>query len=243
MAIGTEIGALGARHEHRAHVHACMHAATEVAAPAAPTAAPAIAVAPATATTAAAQAVSRGGTAAVRATGTGAALLGQVASTVARSSIAVQVLNALQRNGARIDVLDDRSFDAEYPGAGGVYLPDQDRIVLPRSAASDPAKLALVLVHEGTHWLQDHVGTGRLDSLGGPLAQALRGADALQTGGGPQNGKDVEWHDEAQAYLVESLAAHQLGMEDPGLGSDARTGATLTYAQTLARVKAEPLYQ
>jgi hypothetical protein len=184
-----------------------------------------------------------GGTAAGSATGTGAALLGQVTNTVAGSSIAVQVLQALQKNGARIDVLDDRTFNAKYPGAGGVYLPEEDRIVLPRSAATDPRKLALVLVHEGTHWLQDHVGTGKLDSLGGPLADALRGANALKTGVGNANSKDVEWHDEAQAYLVESLAAHQLGMRDPGLGSDARTGATLSYDQTLARVKAEPLYR
>jgi hypothetical protein len=164
-------------------------------------------------------------------------LMDRVQAAVAGSPIAAQALSEMQRGGVKIITMDDASFNAKYKGASGVYEPSSDTIVLPTSTVNDQRKLALVLFHEGIHWLQDRVGTpSQLAQLGGPIADALRGANALRDA--PQGNPIAH---ETQAYVLEALVAKELGVFDGGLGT--QNGRVLSYDEVSQRVSGNPLYQ
>jgi hypothetical protein len=159
------------------------------------------------------------------------------ASTILASSpLAQEILAAA--GTAQVRVLSDAEFESRYPGAAGVYDPATDTITLPQRIASNPQDMALVLLHELTHYIQD-TRPGGLQSLGGAVAQALEGAGAV--GSLSSSGSTQVLHQEAEAYLLEALVAQQSGMRATGLGVSA-SGAPLTYQQTLARVAGHPAY-
>jgi hypothetical protein len=170
--------------------------------------------------------------------GTNASMLAQVAQQLAGSPIAQQVLSAMAQGGGDIQVLPDAQFRAKFGAASGAYQPSTNIVSLPQSVASDPEQLRIVLLHEAVHWAQDNV-QGGIAGLGGPTAQALEGAGALRNVN--PNSKEGAQHDEAQSFVLEALAAQQLGIRDPGMGTS--NGRVLGYEQTLARVKGTPGYQ
>lgn len=154
------------------------------------------------------------------------------------SPIAQQVLSAMAQGGGDMQVLSDAQFRARFGAASGAYQPSTNIVSLPQSVANDPELLRIVLLHEAVHWAQDNV-QGGIAGLGGATAQALEGAGALRTVN--PNSKEGAQHDEAQAFLLEALAAQQLGIRDPGMGTS--NGRVLSYAQILARVRNTPGYQ
>jgi hypothetical protein len=172
--------------------------------------------------------------------GTGAALM-QTAGGGAQGAVplAEQVLQAVQAGGARVQVIPDAQFTAQYGRAEGIFDPATNAISIPQHVAQNPDAMSLVLLHEGTHWLQHNV-PGGLEALGGPVAQALQGAGATTVQVDP-NSKAASQQDEAQAYLLEALAANQLGIKDPGLGTDP-AGRIRDYAAIKAEVLATPEY-
>lgn len=150
----------------------------------------------------------------------------------------MQVLDALARGNVRIRVVSDAAFDRRYPGAGGIYDPNTDTILLPQRALRNGRTLALTMVHEGVHWLQRHVGHTRLASLGGAIASAVRTHGASSQSG---TARQRDLQDEAQAYILESVAAREMGIRDFGLGTDG-SGRTRSFEETLSTVAANPLY-
>jgi len=168
---------------------------------------------------------------------TGSSILAQAAASVPASAIADQVFGAAQAGGAQVDVLDDAAFSAKYGRASGVFDPNTNRISIPKSVAADPAKAGLVLLHEGVHWLQSNT-QGGIDALGGAVTQALQGASATSTAA---TGKPKQQQDEAQAYLLEALAANQAGIRDGGMGTTT-SGKVASYTQILGAVQSTPEY-
>jgi hypothetical protein len=187
------------------------------------------------ATTAEATAAPAADVAATAAAGPGAEIIQQVASQLGGSPLAQQVLSLIAQGGAAVNVVDDAAFHAKY-GANtqGIYDPNTHQIELPQSVTSDPEALRVVLLHEGVHWVQDNAPTA-LTQLEGPLLQAMQGSGALAADDGSSQA------DEAQAFMVEALAAQELGIDDPGMGSS--NGRALSYGSTLANVLATPEYQ
>lgn len=164
-------------------------------------------------------------------------LMTRVQAAVAGSPIASQALGEMQRAGVKIVTMDNATFSAKYKGASGVYEPSSDTIVLPESTVNDPRKLALVLFHEGIHWLQDSVGSpSKLASLGGPIGNALLGANALRDA---PRGNPIAH--ETQAYVLEAAVAKELGVYDGGLGT--QNGRVLSYDEVAQRVSSNALYQ
>ncbi|MCW2925280.1 MAG: hypothetical protein JWM98_2684 [Thermoleophilia bacterium] len=169
-----------------------------------------------------------------------AQLIDSAATGTEGSSVAQQVFSSLKSNGAQITTMDDAQFAAKYGDrTAGLFDPSTNGIVVPTRVAQDPAKLRLILLHEGVHWLQDNV-QGGAEGLGGPIGQALQGAGAVRQTQAVT--KADSQHDEAQAYLVEALTANQLGIKDAGLGVDA-SGKALNYDAILAKVASTPEYQ
>lgn len=169
--------------------------------------------------------------------GSGSQMLAPAELILGDSPIANQVFGALERYDARIDVLGDAEFAGRFGEAAGVFVPDENRIVMPESAYSDPAQTSLIMLHEGVHWLEGNV-IGGAQALGGPLADALASADAIRSY--QPGSKLADWHEEAQAYVAEAAAGAQLGLHDRGLGS--RNGQPLSYDEIMARIAAEPIY-
>ncbi|MBC7461546.1 MAG: hypothetical protein H7287_09320 [Thermoleophilia bacterium] len=64
----------------------------------------------------------------------------------------------------------------------------------------------------------------------------MRNASSSATGA-----KAIQQQREAQAYLLEALAANQAGVRDEGMGTTTR-GALATYAQIQSAVRATPEY-
>ncbi|MCB0880510.1 MAG: hypothetical protein KDC46_16190, partial [Thermoleophilia bacterium] len=162
------------------------------------------------------------------------AIIAAVGQDLGASEIAQQVFQSLGQADAAVDLIDDATFAQKYGArTGGIYDPNTKRIAIPESALQHPELLRIVLLHEGVHWMQDNV-PGGIAQAGGPLAQALSGAQALQIDGSTQS-------EEAQAYLTEAIVAKQLGIADPGMGTTS-AGEVLPYDQILAKVKATPEY-
>lgn len=165
-------------------------------------------------------------------------LIAQARRTLGRSGIGAQVLDEMSRAGVRIAVMSDAEFQAKYRGASGVYEPSRDTIIVPQSTIRDQRKLSLVMLHEGVHWLQDRVGSvSGMARLGGPIANAIAGAGALA-----DDPRGQSLNHEAQAYVLEALAAKELGIFDGGLGTS-RDGRTLSFEEVRQRVSSNPLYQ
>ncbi len=177
-------------------------------------------------------------TQAVAAAGTGNLLVRRAADGLKGSSIAQQVLQTIEANGARIETVPDGQFSKEFGArTAGAFDPKTNTISIPQSVANNPEKLRIVLLHEGVHWLQDNVAGGA-EALGGPIGDALRAAGAIrQTAPGTPNLQ----HDEAQAYLLEAIVANEVGIRDTGLGVDAN-GRPLTYDAILQKIRATPEY-
>lgn len=168
---------------------------------------------------------------------TATSLLSRAASAVPNSSIASQVFAAVEAGGAQVNVVDDAQFAASYGRASGVFDPDTNAITVPQSVAADPAQAGLILLHEGVHWLQQNA-SGGIDAMGGAIAQALQGANAGSTA---TSAKGIQQQDEAQAYLLEAVAAKQAGTPDDGMGTTS-SGKVGTYAQILGAVRSTPEY-
>jgi hypothetical protein len=164
-------------------------------------------------------------------------LISQVAADFEGSPVAQQVLQLLAAGEGAIDVLDDAQFAAKYGRASGVYDTQTNRISIPQSLLQDRETLRIVLLHEGVHWVQDNA-PGGIAQVGGPIAQALQGAGALRAV--DPTTPEGSQHDEAQAFLLEAIAAAEAGVRDPGL---ATTGSgILGYDQVLAAVRSIPEY-
>lgn len=168
---------------------------------------------------------------------TASSLLSSAAAAVPNSEIAAQVFAAVQAGGAQVNVVSDADFAAKFGRAAGVYEPATNQISVPSSVASNPAQAGLILLHEGVHWLQ-HNTQGGIDALGGAVSAALQSKQAGSTAVGA---KAVQQQDEAQAYLLEALAANQAGVRDEGMGTTT-TGSLATYAQIQQAVRATPEY-
>lgn len=165
-------------------------------------------------------------------------LIAQARKTLGGSGIGAQVLDEMSRAGVRIVAMSDAEFQAKYRGASGVYEPSRDTIIMPQSTIRDQRKLSLVMLHEGVHWLQDRVGSvSGMARLGGPIANAIAGAGALI-----DDPRGESLNHEAQAYLLEALAAKELRIFDGGLGTT-RDGRVLSYEEIRQRVASNPLYQ
>lgn len=164
-------------------------------------------------------------------------LVAMVATGFGNSPIAQQVLEMLAAGGGAIDIVDDQAFEAKFGRASGIYDPQAKRIQIPRSLLDDPEKLRIVLLHEGVHWVQDNA-PGGIAQVGGPIAQALQGAGALVNV--DRNSKAGVQHDEAQAFLLEAIAAQEAGVVDPGLATT--NAGILGYDQVLAAVRSIPEY-
>lgn len=159
-------------------------------------------------------------------------LVAQVAAQYNGSPIAAQVLGMIGQADAAVDVLPDAEFSSRYGRAKGIYDPATKRIALPESVLQEPELLRIVLLHEGVHWIQDNA-PGGIAQVGGPLAQALQGAGALDA-------RRTSQVDEAQAFVAEAYAAREAGIEDPGMGTS--KGTPLGFDAVLARVNATPEY-
>ncbi len=168
----------------------------------------------------------------------GSQLVQQVAAQLDGSEVARQVLSMVARGGAAVDVLDDATFERRHGRAYGVYDPATKRIQIPRSLTSDPEQLRIVLLHEGVHWVQDNT-PGGIAAAGGAIARALEGAAALRQV--DRSTKAGMQHDEAQAFLLEAIAAQQAGVADPGLATVG--GRVLPYGQVVAAVRSIPEYR
>jgi hypothetical protein len=144
----------------------------------------------------------------------------------------------IEQSGAAVQVMTDQAFNAKYPGAGGIYDPASNTIYLPQNALATPVTTALVLAHEGTHYLQGKYGQANLANAGGPLGQLISGTNAITPN--PPSVRVQMLSHEAQAYLVESYVASELHTNDFGLGT--KNGQHLSYAQTYAAVESNPLY-
>jgi hypothetical protein len=115
---------------------------------------------------------------------------------------------------------------------------------MPDSALKgDLGDLALILTHEGTHFL-DHIYSSPGGSAGASSAES--GAAVLgsqQFVGAMQEGNhQYALATETHAYSVEAQAAQQLGVQDWGLGTDQHTGRILTAQQVFNSVASNPLY-
>jgi hypothetical protein len=177
-------------------------------------------------------------TAAVTDANDASGLLAAAAASLPNSDLAAQVLQDVQAGGAQVNVLSDATFAAKYGRALGVYDPNTNQISVPASIAANHAQARIVLLHEGLHWLQHNV-QGGIDALGGAVGQALTGAGAMSTA--TPGTKAAQQQDESQAYLLEALAARQVGITDDGLGTS-NAGAVNSYAQIQAAVRATPEY-
>jgi hypothetical protein len=168
----------------------------------------------------------------------------QLNAVASKSAISTGVFNALKKNNVPINVIPARIFNRQNPGAGAFYDPKSGAITMPDSALKgDLGDLALILTHEGTHFL-DHIYSSPGGSAGASAAE--QGASVLNSadyvGNMQEGGHPYALATETHAYSVEAQAAKQLGVDDWGLGTDQRTGRILTAQQVLQSVATNPLY-
>ncbi len=143
-----------------------------------------------------------------------------------RSATGAAVLDGIERQGAKITVLDDAEFTAAGEATTGAYFdPRTDTIVLRRSDLQrDPARAATVFAHEATHALDDHgqVGAAWLQAQithhtnAGTLTPALT----------EQISSSLTVAKEARSFTVQAQVMRELGVQPQGaLAEVVRTGA------------------
>lgn len=149
------------------------------------------------------------------------ALIADAMQVLSRSATGAAIVEGLNEQDVPIVVLPDNEFFTRYPdGMIGLYDPRFGKIVVPRSALSDPAQGAIMLAHEGTHAINSHDQAGGhvvgifLDafrSIGDAFNAALHldnPATAAVDGG---RGRAVD--DEVHAYITQARVEDELGIK------------------------------
>lgn len=167
------------------------------------------------------------------------ALLDSVKQTMSSSSTATAVLAQLERGGAQVQFASAAELQQVSPNAQAVFSNTDNTIYLPRELAQqDPTPVAVMLAHEGTHWIHDPI----VDQ------EKSRAAAVLQAqGAGAAAGRQLIFSaslaTEVEAYMVEARAGKELGLTAPGPHPALRADGTFaTGDETWAALAADPDY-
>lgn len=171
------------------------------------------------------------------ATGSDAQILAGVTAKMGASPTASAVLAKLSAGRAQIKLVSATELQAVSPSAQAFFNNADNTIYLPRDlAASNPTAVAIMLAHEGTHWIHDPV----VDTE----KQAVRAAlDAGDNARGQQLLLAASLATEVEAYMVEARAGGELGMRPPGQHPALRAdGSFATHEETWRALAADKAY-
>jgi hypothetical protein len=167
------------------------------------------------------------------------ALLESVKQTMSASPTATAVLQRLEAGGAMVRFVSSAELQQVSPNAQAIFSNTDNTIYLPRELAQqDPTPVAVMLAHEGTHWIHDPV----VDQ------EKARAAAVLQAqGAGAAAGRQLIFGaslaTEVEAFMVEARAGKEMGLRAPGPHPALRSDGSFASGQeTWAALAADPDY-